>query len=948
MMKYFYLVFFNFTLALPSGILAQAQVWQNYTDSVPTLSSPRCADLNNDGVLDIVIGGGTDGEFADNGIMAFNGLDGSLLWQRSAPNEIFTSAIFQDINMDGIPDIFIGGRDAQFYAINGANGSLIWEYYTDPGNPNDIGLYNFYSAQFIPDSDGDLLPDLLVANGGDHSLPLWDTNRPPGHLMVVSSLTGDLISMAVVPDSAETYCSPLVIDLQGDGTLWILYGTGGESMGGSFYAVPLSELLNNTLVNSVQLATHATRGFIAPAAVHKAPTGNSYDVIIQGFGGTIYKVKGSTLTTTWSRTIIGAESSAEAVIGNFSGDLTPDVFLVMFKGTLTSYTDYYQIMLDGTDGSIQFMDSLGALHFASANAVDLNNDGRDEAIISLNYFESGHFHHKLQSLDFQNNTLSQISTNMAGTNIGSTPLIADIDNNGLLDIVYAVKKDSTNPMGWQGFYLHRFETASVIPNAGIAWGSYIGTDYDGIYNYSPVNCGMGSVVTGVNLDSPFCNGLSDGSLTIFVNGANNPHTFLWSTGEVGQTISNIPAGAYSVRVTNSLGCYEDRNIILQDPYIISFGGIQAPTCPGGNNGMVTVNSTGCVCMFSGCTFSWDNGVTIAQNTQAASGYNYVTITRLDGCVIVDSVNIPESPALFTDTVVTHLSCNGNASGMISITPNPLFTASYVWSTGESTNEINGLAAGEYDVTISDNRPCSQQLTFTVTQPDSLLALFTSSNVTCPGDNDGSIEISAIGGTPDFIYTLNGIDSSAFLYEELSPGIYTISVSDQNACTSSSTIYTVTEPSVLTSLITPTIESGLGSLDGMAEIEVNGGTVPYTIVWNDPNSQNGPLAVYLSNGWYTATVADSNGCVHQDSVYIHTLSLLESSDIAWGFYPNPADEFLTLNIEGDVHYELIDQFGKVVLSGKEKIIRIKELSSGMYVLRVQTPLFMSMEKVIITR
>lgn len=364
--------------------------------------------------------------------------------------------------------------------------------------------------------------------------------------------------------------------------------------------------------------------------------------------------------------------------------------------------------------------------------------------------------------------------------------------------------------------------------------------------------------------------------------------------------------------------------------------------------MVTVNSTGCVCMFSGCTFVWDNGAASAQNMQAASGYNYVTITRLDGCVIIDSVNIPESPALFLDTLVTPLSCYDDASGMISITPNPMFTASYVWSNGASTNEITGLSAGVYDVTISDNRPCSQQLTFTVTQPDSLIANFTASNVTCNGDNDGTIEITASGGTPDYMYTVNGIDSSAYLYEGLSPGNYTMNISDQNACTSSSTVLTITEPGVLTSVITPTIESGPGALDGMAEIEVNGGTAPYTVVWNDPNTQNGTLAVYLSNGWYTATVTDANGCVLEDSVFIHTLSLSESTGLAWGFYPNPADELLILQLDGEVFYELIDQFGKVVLSGQEKIINVKELSCGMYILRVQTALFMSMEKVIIGR
>ena len=69
-------------------------------------------------------------------------------------------------------------------------------------NPGDSGLYNFYSPQIISDVDNDGYPDLLVSNGGDHAAPAWQTNRPPGHLMVISSLTGQLIAKAVSPDSA--------------------------------------------------------------------------------------------------------------------------------------------------------------------------------------------------------------------------------------------------------------------------------------------------------------------------------------------------------------------------------------------------------------------------------------------------------------------------------------------------------------------------------------------------------------------------------------------------------------------------------------------------------------------------------------------------------------------------------------------------------------------------
>ena len=162
-MKYRILFFF-----LASLQFVNAQSWQAFTDSIPTLSSPRTADLNGDGILDVVIGGGTDGVASNNGIMAFNGSDGSLLWKRASRNEVFGSAVFQDVTQDGIDDVFIVGRSAQLLAINGASGNLIWDYFPYGTNPVDSGLYNFYNPQFIEDVDGDSYKDILVSNGGDH------------------------------------------------------------------------------------------------------------------------------------------------------------------------------------------------------------------------------------------------------------------------------------------------------------------------------------------------------------------------------------------------------------------------------------------------------------------------------------------------------------------------------------------------------------------------------------------------------------------------------------------------------------------------------------------------------------------------------------------------------------------------------------------------------------
>jgi outer membrane protein assembly factor BamB len=419
-MKNSYLLLFLFGIFQISN--AQLTSWQTFTDSIPTLSSPRACDLNNDGIKDIVIGGGTDGVASNNGIMAFNGANGSLLWKRGSRNEVFGSPIFYDINNDGIKDVFITGRQAQLLAINGSNGELIWDYFPYASNPADSGLYNFYNPQFIPDVNGDQMPDILVANGGNHAAPDWETDRPPGHLMVINSMNGQLLAKAVVPDSAETYCSPLVADIQGNGDLWVLYGTGGENLGGSFWACPLNDLvLSNSLANSIALDTDSQKGFIAPAALCKTVNGG-HDIIIQSFGGKIKKIKGVNFGQTWQFQLPNTESSAEPVLGNFvGGDNTPDVLAILFKGIAPSYSDFYQVLIDGSTGQMTFKDSLGKFNYVSANALDFDNNGRDEGLVSITYLENGTYKHRLQKINFNDGNISQVVSTKTGVNIGSTP-----------------------------------------------------------------------------------------------------------------------------------------------------------------------------------------------------------------------------------------------------------------------------------------------------------------------------------------------------------------------------------------------------------------------------------------------------------------------------------------------------------------------------------------------
>ena len=698
-MKQLFFVLFVFLSAY-----SKSQNWEAFTDSIATLSSPRSSDLNGDGIMDIVIGGGTDSVFSENGIMAYNGVDGSLLWKRPSRDEVFGSAVFQDITSDGINDIIISGRSAQLLAIDGLNGTLLWDYFPYNTNPADSGLYNFYNPQFIDDVDGDTYPDILVSNGGDHSAPAWQSNRPPGSLMVISSLTGNLIVKAIVPDSSETYCSPIVADIQNTGNKWVLYGTGGENFGGNFYAVLLDDLLLGDLSSSIILSSDLNKGFIAPATIHETDNG-MYDIIIQSFDGLITKIDGLTFSSLWTYQIPGTESSAQPVIGNFTGDLTPDILLVLFKGIAPSYNDYYQLMLDGSNGTVQFIDSLGAINYASANSVDLNNDGRDEGIYLITYLDSGYFKSRVESVDFTTNTITTIDQERTGVNISSTPLITDLDNDGLLDLVYSVKKDSLNPMGWKGINVYRNELNSIIPNSGIAWGSYLGTNMNGAYNSELIECGNGSVISSVNIANPSCNGFSDGNISINVVGDSSSYTYLWSNQSTSYSINNLLAGSYWVQVTDSTGCTEMRSVNLFDPFLISFGGITPPTCYGDSNGIATLSSSGCPCMFSTCTYLWENGVTTKTNPSLPVGWSSVIITHANGCIVVDSVLI--STSLFnSDTTSTSVTtCNSYMWDSVTYNQSGIYSNVYTNVRGCDSTHFLNLTINSSDSIVSNVTAC---------------------------------------------------------------------------------------------------------------------------------------------------------------------------------------------------------------------------------------------------
>jgi len=504
---FFYLLcFFLITSCNPESNKSQLEksrddfnfekIWSVEFPDVAIYSSLRVADLNQDGVKDFVFGAGKSEMVpTEIGIIAVSGASGEIMWTLPARDEIFGSANFLDINNDGIPDVIIGGRGAILYAINGKTGEIIWEYSQENNlnDPGEEGLYNFYNPQFIEDQNDDGIPDILISNGGDVTIAPNDPNRPPGNLMIIDSKVGNLIAQAEVPDSKEIYMSIVVSKLHKDEMGYtVIFGTGGETLGGGLYRTTLSEIINQDLSNSVLLTSSENHGFVAPPLLIDLNDNGFLDIVANSAEGKIIAISGKDNSILWEKKVSNTEVYSTIAAGNFVDNNRVDLFTSYSIGKWPVLRDNLQLLIRGDSGEIISQDTLGIYQTASPVVTDFNNDGYDDALMSLNIHKkqsdgSSVLVNKLMVYDFFNNDIYQIHVSEPGANIASTPWIGDLDNNGKLDIAYPVltlvysqAQDDNVYFGVKGFRVNLLRS-QIDLKSEIKWGSYMGSKYNGIY-----------------------------------------------------------------------------------------------------------------------------------------------------------------------------------------------------------------------------------------------------------------------------------------------------------------------------------------------------------------------------------------------------------------------------------------------------------------------------------
>jgi hypothetical protein len=481
-----------FALILFCGLFGcthkQEVVWGRKLKGIDSFSSIRTADLNRDGVLDVVIGAGAkENNHSDSAVIAMDGKNGNILWMSPGRIQYVGSAIFKDINNDNVPDVFIGGRWAEFKAIDGSNGKVIWEFFANRRNENpaDSGWYNFTSPQFIPDQDHDGVEDILVANGGDAMAPPAKTERPAGRLMVISSLSGKTLSYSIVPDGRETYMSPVCADINRDGELDIIFGTGGETIAGHLYRTTLKDVMKGGVLPAEVLSTSDKKGFVGPPVLVDVTLDGVLDIVVSVADGKVIAINGASHALLWEASVPLTEIYNCPGVGFFTNDSIPDFFANFGRGQYPNYDMQFQILIDGSDGKILFKDSIGEFQYASPVTIDANQDGYDEVLLNLTTksIYIGPFVHMLL-VDFHNKQKLAIGDTIWNMNYTpSTPWVGDVNGDDYLDIVYSGSNifEFNNSPG--ALAVVRYSTnykASKNP----AWGAYMGRNYDGIYRRS--------------------------------------------------------------------------------------------------------------------------------------------------------------------------------------------------------------------------------------------------------------------------------------------------------------------------------------------------------------------------------------------------------------------------------------------------------------------------------
>ena len=432
-------------------------------------------------------------------------------------------------------------------------------------------------------------------------------------------------------------------------------------------------------------------------------------------------------------------------------------------------------------------------------------------------------------------------------------------------------------------------------------GTFTCTDDDTITVTPPAD---DVAITPIPDSSISCFGETDGVITVLATATDTPLRYtITPTGgpeSVQQTVNrfeNLGPDTYTITVYDQLGCTAQTTAVINDvpQVLIDIVDIDPVTCSD-NTATVTLSATNAVGTPQFVQINVTdplNPVESAPTTSnifnLAQGEYVFYVIDANGCRSPQSDPVPVVPinpiTFQLDLSAAMINCRDEATGIINITDLGGGIGDYEFildnlTAGttlgpQSTTEFRDLPPGDYTYTarsVSDNS-CILSRDFTIINPPLFEpeAFFT--NVTCNGEDDGTIRIVAAGGTPPYSFAIDSMPGTFFndasdgipnehTFENLAPGIYLVLAQDANGCDVTFT-REILEPNTLMATETFNMpETCFGDNDGAFTIEITGGTPPYeTNITNNDGDFVVDLFTYtdLPAGVTEVFIRDANNC-----------------------------------------------------------------------------------------
>ncbi|MEL6671453.1 MAG: T9SS type A sorting domain-containing protein [Bacteroidota bacterium] len=314
---------------------------------------------------------------------------------------------------------------------------------------------------------------------------------------------------------------------------------------------------------------------------------------------------------------------------------------------------------------------------------------------------------------------------------------------------------------------------------------------------------------------------------------------------------------------------------------------------------------------------------------------------------------PSGDPITHTLAVSDASC-GKEDGTIQLSVDGgLHPFSFSWQhDGSVAPNLTDLAAGTYEVQVSDTVGCSFDLKVVIGEKPGPRAIIVGENTSCKGTQDGSATLYVAGGKKPYAYQWLHGETTATA-NGLAPASYSVTVEDANGCKTALYSTQVKEPSVaeVKSVVSSPDD---GSGNGSVTIEVSGGTPPYNFDWKSLPNQRGATAENLSPGTYEVSITDANDCPVSDV----SVTIIENADLVeklaeaginqMSVFPNPSMDGnfqldLILAESGVLNVKVYDPQGRVCWASDEEgeVLSYSELidltgrAAGIYALEIKT-------------